>query len=93
MRATVGDRERFETVEERTARDPSSNARLPRRLPALVRRRLPGAVDHVRSEAEGRAGEAKPMPDDLVAGFGEWQLLVAEPKWFDVTDPWLVTPM
>lgn len=51
------------------------------------------AVDYFRSEAEARAGEAKSIPDDLVAGFGEWQLLVAEPEWFDLTDPWLVTPM
>jgi len=94
MRATVRDRERFEAVEERIG--PRFLEQRPDFLGGFRLWFAGGsivAVDYFRSEAEARAGEAKPMPDDLVAGFGEWQSLIAEPEWFDLTDPWLVTPV
>ena len=50
------------------------------------------ALDYFSSEADARGGEAKPMPDDLAAGFQEWQSLLVDTEWYDITDPWLRMP-
>ncbi len=72
MRATVRDRERFEAVEERIG-----PRFLEQRSDFLGGFRLWSAggsllaVEYFRSEAEARAGEAKPMPTsspDLASG-------------------------
>jgi hypothetical protein len=50
------------------------------------------ALDYFSSEADARAGEAKPIPDDLAADFQEWQSFLVDTEWYDITDPWLRTP-
>lgn len=93
MRAAVRDRGHFEATEDRIG-------------PAFVELRpdfLAGyrlwfedgtlvALDYFSSEAAARAGEAKSLPDDLAAGFREWQSLLADVEWYDLTDPWLALP-
>jgi hypothetical protein len=49
-------------------------------------------VAYFTSETEARAGEAKPMPDDAVDNFTAWQEVVKIERWYDLTDPWFVSP-
>lgn len=46
------------------------------------------AVDYFRSEAEARAGEGRPMPAGLQAGFGRWLSLVEGAAWYDLPQAW-----
>lgn len=41
------------------------------------------------SEAEARAGEAKPPPPEAQALFAEWEQTMTVDRWLDLTDPWL----
>ncbi len=50
------------------------------------------AVDYFRSEADARAGESRPMPPALEAGFQRWMSFVHEPDWHDIADPWPASP-
>ena len=50
-----------------------------------------GAV-YFASEHTAREGEGKALPDDVRAAFEEWQSLVEDPTYFDLTDPWLHAP-
>lgn len=92
MRASVTDRARFEAVE-----DEIGAAFVQHRPDFLAGYRmwLPDgtlmALDYFSSEAEARAGEAKPLPNGLAAGFGQWQSLVdvENADWYDLTDPWI----
>ena len=49
-------------------------------------------VVYFTSEAEARAGEAKPMADEDAAEFADWQDVVKVEKWYDLTDPWFFSP-
>lgn len=93
MRSRVQDRGRFEAVEARIA-------------PAFVSLRpdfvcgfrawFPdgtlAAVDHFRSEAEARAGEAMELPDEVRAGHQEWLSLLEGTEWLDFSDPFVAQP-
>lgn len=93
MRARVPDRHRFEAVEAAVGdkfatvrRDFLAGFRAwtgPDRLTV---------VDWFTSEAEARAGEAIEIPADLGALFGEWMSLLHDVEWYDLADPWQVTP-
>lgn len=50
------------------------------------------AVDYFTSEAEAREGERRDMPEELAAGFAEWQSLVSGTRWYDLPHPWLASP-
>ncbi len=93
MRARVPDRRRFEAVE----------AAVGVRFAALRRDFLTGlrawagpdglrVVDWFTSEADARAGEALDVPSDLGALFGEWMSLLHDVEWYDLPEPWQVTP-
>lgn len=93
MRAAVRDRERLEAVEAEIG-------------PAFIEHRpdfLEGnrlwfddgtlvALDYFSSEAEARAGEAKPLPEVLATGFQQWFSLLVDPEWYDLTNPWIAGP-
>ena len=49
-------------------------------------------VAYFTSEAEARAGEAKPLPDEAAANFSAWQESVKVERWYDLTDPWFISP-
>lgn len=93
MRARVRDRRRFEAIEgELTPRF----MQLRPDLLAAYRAWFPdgsvAAIDYFTSEAEARAGEQKELPDAVGARFKEWMSLLADVEWFDLIDPWTVTP-
>jgi hypothetical protein len=45
------------------------------------------------SEAEARAGEQKPPPPDMAEAMAELDTLaIGETEYFDLTDPWLMSP-
>jgi hypothetical protein len=46
-------------------------------------------ISYFTSEAEARAGEAKPMPPALQELSSEWQELMARTEFLDLSDPWL----
>lgn len=50
------------------------------------------AVDYFTSEEEARAGEASEPPPGLGEKFGEWQSLLSDVTWYDLSDPWLMSP-
>jgi hypothetical protein len=50
------------------------------------------AVTYFTSEADARAGESQEPPAELVERLEEWQALLADVEWFDLTDPWLASP-
>lgn len=92
MRARVVDREGFEAVEEGLAG--AFTAHRPD-FTGGYRAWLPDdevwAVDYFTSEADARAGEARPPPEDLQAGFEQWTAFLEEVRWHDVADPWIAT--
>ncbi|HZI39357.1 MAG TPA: hypothetical protein VFF24_13705 [Acidimicrobiia bacterium] len=49
-------------------------------------------VVYFTSEAEARAGEAKPMSDEDAAEFADWQDVVKVDRWYDLTEPWFSGP-
>ncbi|MFC7480996.1 hypothetical protein ACFQX7_14480 [Luedemannella flava] len=50
-------------------------------------------VIYFTSEAEAREGERKEPPPEVQAQMAEMgALMVGEPEWFDLRDPWLETP-
>jgi hypothetical protein len=49
-------------------------------------------VDYFTSVEEARAGEASAPPPGLAEKFGEWQGLLSEVSWYDITDPWCASP-
>jgi hypothetical protein len=49
-------------------------------------------VVYFTSEAEARAGEAKPMSDEDAAEFADWQDVVKVDRWYDLTEPWFYGP-
>jgi hypothetical protein len=46
-------------------------------------------VAYFTSEADARAGEAKPLPDEVAAALAESQACYSEIAYLDLTDPWL----
>src|SRR5205085_7190716 len=93
MRAQVRDRRRFEAIEDEIT--PQFMQLRPDML-AAYRAWLPdgsvAAIDYFTFEGEARAGEQKQMPDVLGEGFKEWMSLLDDVEWFDLPDPWTVTP-
>jgi hypothetical protein len=49
-------------------------------------------VVYFTSEAEARAGEAKPMSDEDATEFADWQDVVKVDRWYDLTEPWFSGP-
>jgi hypothetical protein len=47
------------------------------------------AFSYFTSEAEARAGESQPMPDDIAKVMQEWMSVMRVDKWMDLTDPWI----
>ncbi len=93
MRARVPDRDRLEAVEAAVG---NQFATIRRDFLAGLRAwtgpdRLT-AVDWFTSEADARAGEAIEIPADLGALFGEWMSLLHDVEWYDLVQPWQVTP-
>lgn len=89
MRATVGDRARFEAIEE--AVGDRFAALRPDVLGGLRAWHGPQrvtVVDWFTSEAEARAGEARPVPDDLRDQFSAWLAELDGVAWFDLSEPW-----
>ncbi len=93
MRAQVPDRGRLEAVE----------AAIGDRFAALRPDFLAGlrawtgpdrltVVDWFTSVADARAGEAANTPADLAALFGEWMSLLRDVEWYDVAEPWQLSP-
>ena len=93
MRAQVRDRRRFEAIEDEIT---PQFMQLRPDLLAAYRAWFPdgsvAAIDYFTSEAEARAGERKEMPDVLGERFREWMSLLDDVEWFDLADPWTVTP-
>jgi hypothetical protein len=93
MLAQVRDRRRFEAVESELA---PRFMQLRPDLLAAYRAWFPdgsvAAIDYFTSEAEARAGEQKELPEMVGARFKEWMSLLDDVEWFDLTDPWTVTP-
>ncbi len=93
MRAQVRDRRRFEAIEDEIT---PQFMQLRPDLLAAYRAWFPdgsvAAIDYFTSEAEARAGEHKEMPDVLGERFREWMSLLDDVEWFDLADPWTVTP-
>jgi hypothetical protein len=93
MRAQVRDRRRFEAIEDEIT---PRFMQLRPDLLAAYRAWFPdgsvAAIDYFTSEAEARAGEHKEMPDVLGERFREWMSLLGDVEWFDLVDPWTVTP-
>jgi hypothetical protein len=50
------------------------------------------AVAYFASEHTAREGEGKVLPDDLQAGFNEWQSLLEDVTYLDLKEPLLLTP-
>lgn len=50
------------------------------------------AVDYFTSAEEARAGESSEPPAGLAEKFAEWQSLLADTSWYDLTEPWLLGP-
>ncbi|HSB86805.1 MAG TPA: hypothetical protein VLD86_10865 [Ilumatobacteraceae bacterium] len=48
-------------------------------------------VAYFTSEADARAGEGRPMPDEVGAKFAEWESLMNVDRYLDITEPWLVS--
>jgi hypothetical protein len=93
MRGSVSDRDRLEAIEEGME---ASFAEVRPDLMGGYRVWLPSgevvAVDYFTSEEEAREGEAKELPEDMAAGFKEWQALISDARWYDLPDPWLESP-
>ncbi len=92
MQGQVRDRAKMDAL---TA---TMTARLPALRPDLLGSTtvwLPGGryadVAYFTSEADARAGEAKPLPDDIAALMSEWQAIAGEITYLDLTEPWLVS--
>lgn len=49
-------------------------------------------VDWFTSEADARAGEAIDIPADLGALFSEWMSLLQDVEWYDLHQPWQISP-
>ncbi|HVM00892.1 MAG TPA: hypothetical protein VM324_16500 [Egibacteraceae bacterium] len=92
MEARVADRRRWEEIEEGLA--DAFTAHRPDFVGgyrAWVSADRVCAVDYFTSEAEARAGEAKPPPPDLQAGFEQWIAMLDEIVWHNIADPWIAT--
>lgn len=50
------------------------------------------AVDYFTSEEEARRGEQSAPPEGLADKFAEWQAILHDPDWYDIPDPWLLSP-
>lgn len=92
MQAEVADRARFEEIEAAMGDD------FARHRPDFLggyRAWFPGSrltvVDYFRSQSEARAGEAKPLSDELGARFEDWMALLSDVRWLDLPDPWLAS--
>jgi hypothetical protein len=46
-------------------------------------------VSYFTSEAEARDGESKPPPDELAGLFAEFEALMANTEFIDLTEPWI----
>jgi hypothetical protein len=44
------------------------------------------------SESAAREGERKPVPAELAALWQEWQALLSDVRYYDLTEPWLSSP-
>jgi hypothetical protein len=44
------------------------------------------------SESAAREGERKPVPAELAALWHEWQALLSDVRYYDLTEPWLYSP-
>src|SRR5258705_8026911 len=49
-------------------------------------------VAYFTSESAAREGEQKPLPADLAALWHEWQALISDTRYYDLTEPWLFSP-
>lgn len=90
MRARVADRGRLEELEAAITDDFA--ALRPDFLAGIRAWTAPDrlmVVDFFSSEAEARAGEARPLPAGLRASFEEWLGLLDEVEWFDLPHPWV----
>lgn len=92
MQGTVADRQKLQELDKRMEK-----------LTADMRPDLIGAMGvyygnneftsfaYFTSEAEARAGEAQPMPEEVSDLMDEWQSVITVNSWFDITDPWITT--
>jgi hypothetical protein len=44
------------------------------------------------SESAAREGERKPIPAELAALWHEWQAMLTDVRYYDLTEPWLYSP-
>jgi hypothetical protein len=93
MRAKVQDRARLAEV------DAALEAAAPDMRPDIIGglRVWTGPDTYVEAayfttEAEARAGESKAMPAELQQVMADWENLLTEIEYFDITDPWLYSP-
>jgi hypothetical protein len=50
------------------------------------------SIAYFTSEAEAREGERKEMPPEMAKVFSEWQSLMQDTRYIDLTDPFLSSP-
>jgi hypothetical protein len=92
IQGRVGDRDRFRQVEDEL------ESRLEELRPELL-----GAVEawdgdlvtqavYFASEHTAREGEGKVLPEDVQQLFNEWQSLMEDLTYIDLTEPWLRSP-
>lgn len=49
-------------------------------------------VAYFTSEAEARQGEARAVPEEVQAMMQQWQEVAQVQRWYDLTEPWFVSP-
>ena len=93
MRARVPERHRLEAVEESVGdRFAAHRTDFLAGLRAWTGPDRLTVVDWFTSEADARAGEAIDIPADLGALFGEWMSLLHDVEWYDLRQPWQMSP-
>ncbi len=93
MRARVHERHRLEAVEDSVG--DRFAAHRPDFLAGLRAWTGPDrltVVDWFTSEADARAGEAIDIPADLGTLFSEWMSLLHDVEWYDLRQPWQMSP-
>jgi hypothetical protein len=93
MTGTVSDRQRAADLEREA--DPILSKERPDLLGSVIIYFPDNSftqVAYFTSEADARAAESRPMPDEIMSKFAEWETLMSVDRYLDISEPWLVSP-